>query len=384
MNNEAIRVRIAAIKARVSLEQEMDRRGIPLRSCGGNRLEGPCPFHEDSTPSLSIYLESQQFHCFGCGAHGDVIDFVQRIEGITFFEALQELEQGLGTHHQTAPRHRSIRRSPNHSRVGRTDETPVEQHIPILSMALSIYRQTLSRYTPALSYLETRGISKMTREQLKLGYSDGQTLRQVLSGGAFHAAQQAGLLTRGGKEWFSGRVIIPEVRRGESLSCLWMIGRLLPHLPVHVFVVRREQRYLGLKLPKPLLGYAHAIEDIRERPAGLHGILLVEGAVDYVLARQWRLPAVPVAPLSTHLSRLQWEQLVRLQTISGLPLLDWHDADTPGRLGALSTWDRLDGYPRLMIPEIAGIKDLADLANAPLGFAKLAHAWQGMSDGDAL
>jgi hypothetical protein len=225
-----------------------------------------------------------------------------------------------------------------------------------------------------------------TREQIALGYSDGQALRQAFSGhaGAFHAAQRAGLLTRGGKEWFSGRIIIPEVQKGRALTptCVWMIGRLLPHLSPQMFVLRRDQRYLGLRLPKPLLGYAQAIENIHH--SGLQGILLVEGAVDYVLARQWGLPAVPVALLSTHPSRLQWEQLLHLQTTSGLPVLDWHDADERGRLGALSTWDRLAGYPRLMIPEMAGIKDLADLANAPLGAATLAHAWQGMSDGDPL
>jgi hypothetical protein len=47
-------------------------------------------------------------------------------------------------------------------------------------------------------------------------------------------------------------------------------------------------------------------------------------------------------------------------------------------------WERLDGYPSRMIPEIEGIKDLAELAVHPFGFVKLAHAWQGMSDGDPL
>ena len=64
MSNETLKSRIAAIKARVDIISEMKRRGIALRACGGSRLEGLCPFHEDATPSLSVYVESQQFHCF--------------------------------------------------------------------------------------------------------------------------------------------------------------------------------------------------------------------------------------------------------------------------------------------------------------------------------
>jgi DNA primase len=411
MSNKALKPRIATVKAHVELVSEMERRGISLLSRGESaaRLEGHCPFHDDSTPSLSVYRDSQQFHCFGCGAHGDVLDFVQRIAGISLTDALNELEQGMAPSvsegdpvtalvrdtqailrqrtEQTRTRY-SQRRDRSGSSHLVMSETSVEKHAPILSVALSIYGEVLSRHTPALSYLAERGIAPETVKQLALGYCDGHALRQALSGHAqyWQAAQRAGLLTRGGKEWFSGRIVIPEVRltRAGGQVCVWMIGRLLPNLPSRVFVIRREQRYLGIRLPKPLLGYAHAIEQIQASSHQLHGILLVEGAVDYVLARQWGLPAVPVALLSTHPSRTQYAQLLHLHTISGLPILDCHDADVRGRLGALDTWERLDGYPRRMIPEIEGVKDLAELAVHPFGFVKLAHAWQGMSDGDPL
>ncbi len=399
MSNDTLHQRIAAIKARVELESEMKRRGISLRASGGStaRLEGCCPFHDDSTPSLFVYKASQQFHCFGCGIHGDVIDFVQLLSGLTFGEALRALEQGQPSPVAEVHRATSVtrnaqallpQRSGHHRSPSKPMSMPAENHAPILSVALSIYQEVLSRHALALSYLAERGIAPQTREQIALGYSDGQALRQALSGHAesWHAAQRAGLLTRGGKEWFSGRIIIPEVRKSKALTptCVWMIGRLLPNLAPQMFVLRRDQRYLGLRFPKPLLGYAQAIENIHQSRSGLQGILLVEGAVDYVLARQWELPAVPVALLSTHPSRFQWEQLLHLQTISGLPVLDWHDADERGRLGALSTWERLHGYPRLMLPEIEGVKDLADVALHPFGLVQLAHGWQGMSDGDAL
>ena len=391
MSNDLLS-RIAALKAQVDLIDEMERRGIALFARGGStkRFEGQCPFHDDSTPSLSVYPESQQFHCFGCGAHGDVLDFVQRIEGITLLEALQRLEQG---HTIPVP---SINRITTKSREAsglparrKPDSVPEakEKPLSILSAALSIYREVLAHHPLALSYLAERGITPETRERLSLGYCDGLTLRRVLSGHAqsWRAAQQAGLLTRGGKEWFSGRIIIPEMgRAGTQGYCTWMIGRLLPMLPAREFVIRREQRYLGIKLPKPLLGYTHALEDLRKRRDELAGILVVEGALDYVLARQWDLPVIPVALLSTHPSRTQFEQLLNLQRLSGLPIIDWHDADERGRMGALHLYNLLHGYSRLMLPEMTGIKDLADVAVHPFGSTRLAHAWQGMSDGDPL
>ena len=48
-----------------------------------------CPFHSDKNPSMKIYTDS--FHCFGCGAHGDIFSFVQRMENCTFYEAFQKL-----------------------------------------------------------------------------------------------------------------------------------------------------------------------------------------------------------------------------------------------------------------------------------------------------
>ena len=63
-----------------------------LRRASGSRYTGRCPFHEDHEPSLAVYPASKRFHCFGCGAHGDVIDFVRRIEHLSFVQALDALE----------------------------------------------------------------------------------------------------------------------------------------------------------------------------------------------------------------------------------------------------------------------------------------------------
>jgi DNA primase len=58
----------------------------------GRTLLGHCPFHDDRTPSFVVYPHSETFHCFGCRAHGDVISFIQQMEGMSFGQALEALD----------------------------------------------------------------------------------------------------------------------------------------------------------------------------------------------------------------------------------------------------------------------------------------------------
>jgi DNA primase len=64
---------------------------VQLRSAGGGNLKGICPFHDEKSPSLSVAPSKGLYHCFGCGAGGDVIRFVQNIEHIDFSEAVEQL-----------------------------------------------------------------------------------------------------------------------------------------------------------------------------------------------------------------------------------------------------------------------------------------------------
>src|ERR1035437_8621896 len=72
---------------------ELTRRGQGFMGC--------CPFHEDSTPSLSVGGVPDRFHCFGCGAGGDVIEYVHRFTGLSFTGAIQALEAGTAFHGAT-------------------------------------------------------------------------------------------------------------------------------------------------------------------------------------------------------------------------------------------------------------------------------------------
>ena len=82
------------IRARVPLEGVIGKRVRLARR--GRELLGLCPFHNEKTPSFTVNEEKGFFHCFGCGAHGDVIGFVMRDEGLAFPEAVERLAGDAG------------------------------------------------------------------------------------------------------------------------------------------------------------------------------------------------------------------------------------------------------------------------------------------------
>ncbi|GAA5023654.1 DNA primase [Terrabacter aeriphilus] len=86
---------IAAVKARSSLE-DVVREHVTLRSAGPGSLKGLCPFHDEKTPSFNIRPAVGAWHCFGCQEGGDVISFVQKVDHLSFSEAVERLAGKLG------------------------------------------------------------------------------------------------------------------------------------------------------------------------------------------------------------------------------------------------------------------------------------------------
>lgn len=86
----------AGIKSGVDLRSVIESYGLDVEK-NGMMI---CPFHDDRNPSMKIY--DDHFHCFGCQVHGDVIDFVSRLFGITLKEAIEKMENDFGiTEHST-------------------------------------------------------------------------------------------------------------------------------------------------------------------------------------------------------------------------------------------------------------------------------------------
>jgi len=123
----------------------------------GRTWKGLCPFHQEKTPSFTVSPERQTYHCFGCGAGGDVFRFVQETEKVTFPEALRLLADRAGI--QLPARRRVSEGEPLHE---------------ILEEAATFYRRALldpATGKAARAVLEARGITEDTGERFGVGYA---------------------------------------------------------------------------------------------------------------------------------------------------------------------------------------------------------------------
>jgi DNA primase len=356
---------IAAIKARLRIEEVIRGRGVSLQapSQGSTRLTGNCPFHQDETPSFTVYIVTQRFHCFGCGANGDVIDFVERFEKCSRQEAMQRLAEASyvtplsGKQEQPRQKQRRTTVRLDVTTTGRQDE-----HTELLSLAQYHYHRSLLKHDAMMAHLhEQRGITREGILLCGLGYADG-SLHAYLNAAQRQEAREIGLMSVMAHERLFQRVIIPE--RDEEGWSTWMIGRLVTQEET-----KRSPKYLGLSLPKPLLGYglARKRQAQGDRP---QAIVVVEGALDYVIATQWLLPIWCVALIGTHASRSQLAALLDLQErAQGCPILLGLDADEAGRRASFQLMMQIARHERSVgeVLPIYGVKDIGELAQRPDG-----------------
>ncbi len=124
----------------------------------GKNFKGLCPFHTEKTPSFHVSPELNRFHCFGCGASGDVFGFLMRIEGLSFREAMRRLAERAGIELRTD---------------SLPQEAPDERDRlrKIVFAANFFYRQALKRTPAAQEYLIKRGLTPETVEAFELGYA---------------------------------------------------------------------------------------------------------------------------------------------------------------------------------------------------------------------
>ena len=82
------------LRQRVAISDVVGRRIKLVKK--GRRFVGLCPFHSEKTPSFSVVDDEGFYHCFGCGAHGDVISFLREIDGLNFLEAIERIAEIAG------------------------------------------------------------------------------------------------------------------------------------------------------------------------------------------------------------------------------------------------------------------------------------------------
>ncbi|MGD9644044.1 MAG: DNA primase, partial [Elusimicrobiales bacterium] len=206
---------------------------VSLKRSGAN-FTGLCPFHGEKTPSFNVNPAREIFHCFGCGAGGDVFAFVMRLEGISFPDAVHKLAQRAGVTIEDRPLTPAELRS-----KGERDEQRA-----ILELAARHYRETLTRRPEGAagrSYLQQREVDPETAAAYGLGYAPERrdTLVHALRGAghSLEAAAVLGLVRNGERgNWYDllhNRLIFP-IRDSQGHPIAFA-GRVLDHaLPKYI------------------------------------------------------------------------------------------------------------------------------------------------------
>jgi len=150
---------------------------VKLKKAGAQNYSGLCPFHGEKTPSFSVHATRQFFHCFGCGASGDVFSFVQKIENITFPEAVRAVAQKLGI---ALPK--ASYSSPQEAQEARLRGVLLDMH----ERACAFFQEFLRRPegAPAREYLAGRGLNEEMITRFRIGFApdSGFILRDRLKG----------------------------------------------------------------------------------------------------------------------------------------------------------------------------------------------------------
>ena len=86
---------VALVRERASID-DVVREYVTLKTAGGGSLKGLCPFHDEKSPSFHVTPSRGMWYCFGCGEGGDVINFVQRMDHLSFAETIEKLAEKTG------------------------------------------------------------------------------------------------------------------------------------------------------------------------------------------------------------------------------------------------------------------------------------------------
>ena len=201
---------------------------LQLKKAGRDNLTGLCPFHAEKTPSFSVSPSKQLFHCHGCGEGGTVFTFLQKLENLSFPEAVERLASAAGVTLRYEGQSQAERRT-----AGRRQAT----HRAIAEAA-RLYQGVLVREregADAREYLASRGIGAESIERFSVGYAPGYPdylLKRLSKSYSPELLVEAGLVSKDDRgnlrDRFRGRVMFPI--HDLSGSAVGFGGRLLAGL----------------------------------------------------------------------------------------------------------------------------------------------------------
>jgi DNA primase len=321
----------------------------------GRYYRGLCPFHHEKTPSFYVDPDRGLFHCFGCGAGGDLFDFVMRTGNLTFMEAAQELARRAGVPLETSPE--AARQASERDQLYRA-----------LDAAREYYEAQLRSRAGdgARAYLRRRGVSPEIAGRFRLGYAPAgwEGLLRALSQKGYGPAvlERAGLVQarEGGGHFdvFRDRLIFPITDLQERTVAFG--GRALDDAQP-VYLNSRETPVFAKG--RVLYALAAAREAIREAGEAL----VVEGYMDALACHQFGFRHA-VASLGTALSADQVALLRRFasrvvlvydsdragEAAAERGLAVFEEAEVAARVAVLPEGDDPDSFLRRAGPEAFG------------------------------
>ena len=288
---------------------------VTLKRAGQN-YKGLCPFHGEKTPSFMVSPQKQIYHCFGCGAGGDIFSFIMKHEGMEFRDAMELLAKRAGVELKGIDKGQQGQRQALRS---------------IQAEAMDFYRGHLERSEAASKYLSERGVREDTGREFSLGYAPRgwQELYNHLRKKGFKepSIMQSGLVARGNKgpyDVFRERIVFPIFDiQGEPLA---FGGRIIG---------KGQPKYLNssdtalFKKGEVLYALDKAKDGIREKG----NVMVVEGYLDAIMCHQYGINNA-VAPLGTALTSGHLRKIGRF-TSSLLLVFDGDQAGTAAAMRSL-------------------------------------------------
>lgn len=326
----------------------------------GNTYVGLCPFHNEKTPSFTVYPATQSFYCFGCGAGGEAISFMRKIENLDYIDAVKSLAQRAGV------------QMPNEG----FDDSLAKKRRRILEInketAKFFHSNLMSEQGKiGLDYFLKRNLSIKTIKHFGLGYApdDWHALEKHLKSKGFSLSEmaEAGVVKRGNKGYydnFRNRVMTPIIDvRGNVIA---FGGRVLDDSkPKYI----NTSDTIAYKKTNELFGLNFA------KDSGSKSLILCEGYMDTISMHQAGFTNA-VAGCGTALTNEQ----VRLISRYANEVILIYDNDEAGHKAlnkAISLFNQTD--IKIRIPALSGGKDPDEIINTQ-GKAKFKAMLEGASN----
>ncbi len=307
---------------------EVVGRYVQLKKGGANFM-GLCPFHAEKSPSFTVSPTKQFYHCFGCGKHGDAINFLMEQTGMSFIEAVKDLAQHYGLQvpeDEASPQDRARAAEQRQKQATLSD---------VLEKAGEAWRKQLKNAPKAVAYLKGRGLSGEIAKRFGLGYApEGwRSLASVFPQYDDPLLVESGLVIAnaedGGEEKrydrFRDRIMFPI--RNVKGECIGFGGRVLGD---------EKPKYLNSP-ETPVFSKGHELYGLFEarnaiRDAGY--ALVTEGYMDVVALAQLGFPNA-VATLGTACTTDHVQKLFRFTDA----VVFSFDGDAAGRRAARKALD---------------------------------------------